>query len=153
MDRRESKFWYIGTTHVLTSYVTAGILAFVIVLIAACFMVGFNLNNDTTSVYVSLLTSLVVLPLAVFPATMYSARFCDDRYLIKNKDAVIRAALIAVAVFKIIIDWLTFDFFKIAEVISFLLALTVFYGVSMKYLKNNEYNDMIQIKDLDVKTD
>ena len=151
MDRRDAKSWYIGTGHVLTSYIAAGVFSFALIFIVAFIMVVLNLNTDTASIYIPLISSLVVLPLALFPATRYSARFIMGRYKIENREAVLKYALVALIVFKLFVDWIAFSFFQVADIISFLLSLTVFYNVSIKYVQNNQFSDMIQIKETTVK--
>lgn len=146
MDKRKAQSWYVGVTHVLTSYFTAGFFTFVIVFFLGIISVLLQLNTENTRVYISLLTSLVFIPFFLFPATMYSVKFIMERYVIDKREAVLKSALISIAVLKIIIDWVSISSFDIANIISFLLSIAVFYGVSVQSIENNEFNDGIDLK-------
>ncbi len=114
-------------------------------------LVVFNFDTETAKIYIFLLSSLVILPFFLFPATMYSIKFITDRYVISKKEAVIRYALISIAILKIIIDWVTLSPLSASSVISFLLSIAVFYGVSVKWLEDNEFTDSVNLKDVVMK--
>ena len=148
MDKRIVKPWYMGVTHVLTSYVGAGIFTFVLVFIIVAFALLFRVYSETARVYISFLSSLVFIPILLFPATMYSIKFIMGRYVVSEKENVVRFSLVSIAILKIIIEWLSFTSFSIAGTLSFLLSLVVFYGVSVKYLEINEGKDSFNLKDI-----
>lgn len=152
MDKQIAKPWYVGVTHVLTSYIAAGFLTFILIFIIASIALLLRVDSENVRVYIAFMASMVFIPLLLFPATLYSIKFIMNRYVISETESIIRFALISIAALKVVIDVLSFSSFSMASIISFLLSLAVFYSVSVKTLEVNEGKDSFNIKDVVMKS-
>lgn len=136
-ERKESSSWYIAATHWLTSgFVIPLILTFLIVLILG-FIFGESAAEDSSTTIIAL-ASLIYTPLVYWLGVMYSARYVNKKYVIRNSKEIANLATVYLLVvgggFRLlqILGGGDFTF----EHISFLLVLVVFYLASRKYIKN-----------------
>lgn len=135
-EKKASADWYIAATHWLTSgFVIPLILGFVaIMVLAAIIGSGASANTFTVSVAIIILT-----PIFFWLGVMYSAKYLDKTYVIKNAQNIVLLSTVYLVVIGggyRLYQFLQTGIFK-DEYIGFILGLLAFYLASKKYIKNN----------------
>lgn len=137
MKKKQSASWYIAATHWLTSgFVIPLILTFIIVLVLGL-VFGKNLESSATLIAFA---SILYSPLVYWLGVMYSARYVNKKYDIKDSNEIAKLATLYLVVvgggyriFQIINgSGLT------VEHIGFVLTVIVFYIASKKYIRSSD---------------
>jgi hypothetical protein len=134
-EKKASAEWYIAATHWLTAgfaipFVLTLVLSFPLIFLLAKYESNSNLLGTTVA-----LISVVGIWLGV----IYSSRYLDKTYVIKDADKIINLATLYLVVvgggFRVYgtIYAGTFHYTDL----GFLIGVVVFYFVSKKYVKNN----------------
>jgi hypothetical protein len=141
-EKKESASWNIAATHYLTAgFVIPFVLSFVLgipmVLLLGKDGLAFNIANTILGVFI------------VWPGVIYSAKYINKTYIIKDSQKVITLAMIYMIVIagglhlrnSLIANFDIASIFGIVEVIAMVI---VFYVTSKKYIKNTDELVMAQ---------
>lgn len=136
-EKKQSASWNIAATHWLTSgFVIPFILTFVIALILG-FVFGKDIGEGATLIAVA---SIIYSPLVYWLGVMYSARYVNKKYFIKDSNEIAKLSTIY-----LIVVGGGFRLFKIingsgltVEHIGFILAVVAFYIASKKYIHTTD---------------
>lgn len=137
MNKKQSAAWYIAATHWLTS-------GFVIPLIST-FIIGsiiflvFKKDPETAGTVFDF-ASIFYYPLVAWLGVMYSARYINKKYIIKNSSEIVKLSTLYIIVlgggyrlFQII------NTYNLkGEYIGFILAVVAFYIASKKYIRTSD---------------
>ncbi|HBX49541.1 MAG: hypothetical protein UR66_C0004G0120 [Candidatus Moranbacteria bacterium GW2011_GWE1_35_17] len=136
-EKKQSANWYIAATH----YLTAGFaIPFVIGLIVGI-PVFLILGKD--EILLSNAVNLISAPIIVWLGVMYSAKYINKTYLIKDSQKIINLATIYLVIIagglnmrSAIMD--NFDVVSILGIVRVVAMAIVFYITSKKYIKNTD---------------
>lgn len=141
-EKKESANWNIAATH----YLTAGFaIPFVLSLVLGIPMV-LLLGKDGLAVNIG---NTILGAFIVWPGVMYSAKYVNKTYIIKDSQKVITLAMIYMIVItgglqlrrSIIAN---FDIASILGIVRVVAMVIVFYITSKIYIKNSEKNFSIR---------
>lgn len=131
-QKKEAKNWNIAATHFLTAGISSSILQGILIFLAV-------LIFSTSNLIVMSIIGFVSLYLGIY----YSANFINKRYLIKNRDKVIKLATIYFVV--VTGGYSIFEFVngqrEIIDIVYFVVIAILFYLLSKKYIKNNKMKE------------
>lgn len=136
-EKKQSASWNIAATHWLTSgFVIPLILTFVVVLVLGL-VFGENLKNNAN---VIAFASILYSPLIYWLGVMYSARYVNKKYFIKDSNEIAKLATLY-----LLVVGGGYRIFQIVngsgltvEHIGFVLAVVAFYIASKKYIRSSE---------------
>lgn len=136
-EKKQSAAWNIAATHWLTSgFVVPLILTFVIVLVLGL-VFGQGLENSATLIAFA---SILYSPLVYWLAVMYSARYVNKKYFIKDSNEIAKLATLYLVVvgggFRLL--QIISGYGLTIEHIGFILAVIVFYIASKKYIRTSD---------------
>lgn len=131
-EKKQSSNTYIAITHWLTAKFAVPILVYVV----ALFALPFVLPAQEVGVYE--IVYMILIPIAVWLGTMYSASYVNKTYVIRDSSKIINISLgISLVIEVVSTIWdLTNNVFLIQDSLIALLAIAIFYLVSKKYIKN-----------------
>lgn len=131
-EKKESTNWYIAVIHLLMSTV----IGFIIMMVIS-FFIGLPLINFDKLTF-HLISFYFITPVGFWFGIMYSAKYLNKKYIIKNAHELIRLSLIFMIIlaggyklYQIITSG-----FGLGQLTSFVIALTIFYFASKKYIRN-----------------
>jgi hypothetical protein len=136
-EKKQSASWYIAATHWLTSGFVVPLILNILISLVLGLVFGGDLKNKITLIA---FVSIIFSPLIYWSGVMYSARYINKKYIIKNSNEIANLATIYVLIvgggyrlFQIIQgSGLTL------EHISFILGVIAFYIASKKYIQTSE---------------
>jgi len=135
-EKKQSANWNIAATH----YLTAGFaIPFILNLILGIPMV-LLLGDNNLAVNIA---SPILGALIVWPSVMYSAKYVNKTYIIKDSQKVITLAMIYMIIIagglqlrNLLIA--NFDVASILNIVGVIAIVIVFYVTSKKYIKNTD---------------
>ena len=135
MNRKKSAEWYIAGTHWLTSMVSAAIIGGIILFVLAII---------TQNIVALSIGTLVIYPLSMWLAVIYSARFVNKRYEITNPSHIVTLSTIFLIIvaggyrgYSALSTSVSGSALMIANVTGFFIAFIIFYFASKKYIQKN----------------
>lgn len=150
-ERKQSAEWYIAATH----YLTAGFVIPLLISVAWSLIVriinlrsGMVVSGTTMNIF-----SLLLGAIAVWLGVMYSANYLKKKYIIQNKERIVRTATIYMIVLTLGFYLITFYLARSQEGLisksdllhnglSIFVIISLFYLFSKKYIKNTEGNEV-----------
>lgn len=128
-EKKTSADWYVAATHWLTTLITATVGGVILIFLAAL----------TGSPVLVAIVSVIAWPFMVWLGVIYSSRYLDRTYIIKDAKHVVLLStiyLVIVAGGIRLLDFMQTGIIKI-EYIGFIIGLIIFYMMSRKYIKDN----------------
>jgi len=151
--RKESKDWYIATTHWLTagiiSFATAFICGFSINMVEVLLVGIKNLNPQTIYIISSAVGALLGIP-SIWLGVMYAAHYVNKNYVIRDKIQITKLASLYLILTGILWGFLggtgvatkfgTFILliWSIIYIVSLIVQAAVFYIASKRYIQNTD---------------
>jgi len=123
--RKSSANWYIAATH----YLTAGFVIPLLIMFIFGLFIGFLPVLPAALMYI---LYSVVMAIAIWLATIYSANFLKKKYIIKDKNKIVNLSTVYLAVIGII--GLVLQSFSVLNIVVLVVEAVVFYLASKKYI-------------------
>ncbi len=124
--RKRSANWYIAATH----YLTAGFVIPFLMMFIFGFFIGFLPVLPPVLTY---LLYSIVMAIAIWLATIYSANFLKKKYIIKDRNKIVNLSTIYLIVIGII--GLVLQGFSVLSIVVLAVMAVVFYLASKKYIQ------------------
>jgi hypothetical protein len=128
-EKKVSADWYIAATHWLTTLITATVGSVLFVLL-------FTITGNPLIVFIA---SMIAWPFMVWLGIIYSVRYLNKSYIIKNPNQIVILSTIYLVI--VAGGFRLYEFMQTGviqmEYISFVVGVIIFYFLSKKYLKES----------------
>jgi len=133
MNKKHSPEWYIAGTHWLTSMITAAIIGSIVIFLLAII---------TQNIIALAIGALIIYPLSMWLAVIYSARFINKRYEIANPNHIITLSTLFLVIvaggYRLFVTISNpISTISLANILGFLIMFVIFYFASKKYVVKN----------------
>ncbi|MFA4998873.1 MAG: hypothetical protein WC514_02530 [Candidatus Paceibacterota bacterium] len=142
MEKKQSANWNIAATYYLTAVFVPNILGRMVL--------NFLPILGITNTYLLFFINFVVISLIIWLGTMYAANYINGKYIINNKNGVIKSAtmyfvvinIIGGTVLSIVRNSTVLDL--IFSIVVYIILAFVFNFLSKKYIKSRENTNIQQ---------